>query len=146
MTAEQLLWRRFRVIADFWRNPFNLGIVLTLRDKPKVYRGDGVTIGEEDLWEALDGNKYPDNFQELAWYEGRLVEDMPPYVRMGDGKVYHVGKWVMEPFGLFKPQNEDGSMHEIINAWHHFKKESKPATEEEYLAQPRKKYDTTARQ
>ncbi len=91
MTTEELLKPRYKVVADFWRNPFKVGEILMPREQGKVWQPLlGISILEDDLWEALTENKYPHIFDKLGWWQERKPAQMPKYVKDEAGEVFEV--------------------------------------------------------
>jgi hypothetical protein len=83
LLVEQLLRPRYKVIASFWYNPFEIGQILLLYlnsfnnwaytfDDPC---GDTTQVLESDF------SEYPHLFKKLEWWEGRKPEEMPQYVK-----------------------------------------------------------------
>lgn len=119
MTIEKLTEARFKVIADWPGCTYVIGDILT----PIITQ-----IGNL--------NKYPHLFRRLYWYEERNLEELPKYIKMRD-TVYLVKEWKKS---MFKDdyhasnRNEEGS--DILNiSWYFAKKESLPATKEEFINQ-----------
>ena len=80
MTAEQLLKKRYKVIADWPKNDdCNVGDILELSAE---YGGEQLyRFGEaQSLWSVSDFKQYPHLFKELQWWEDRKPEDMPEYL------------------------------------------------------------------
>lgn len=85
MTAEQLLKKRYKVIADWPKNDdCNVGDILELSAE---YGGEQLyRFGEaQSLWSVSDFKQYPHLFKELQWWEDRKPEDMPGYVTWSHG-------------------------------------------------------------
>jgi hypothetical protein len=100
LSVEELLRPRYKVIADYFFNPYKLGDIITL---PKNNRsvhltttshtdefGDRVSQAEHYAPKVID--QYPHLFQPLQWWEDRNSEDMPEYVIEEGGHVFKT-KW-----------------------------------------------------
>jgi len=87
---DDLLRPRYKVIADYPDNEFEVGEILP----------DDVVSNEED--EIL---KYPHLFKKLEWWEERQISEMPEYVKLP--------AWHDENETEFL--HVDGK-----NSWHHF--------------------------
>lgn len=120
MTAEQLLTRRYKVIADYPNSPFTLG---------RIYKID-------DFISSIDPAKYPGIFRELVWWESRDIADFPKFGKLLDdvadlsaGDVIKFGK------GQIKKTKEHGIVF-TQRGWKysHYIQWVVPATEQEYLA------------
>lgn len=79
-TVEELLVQRYKVIADYPGNKFQIGDVLTyVKEIAQSY----------DLWVNQDGlqitynhfGKYPHLFQPLPWWSDRRLHELPEYVK-----------------------------------------------------------------
>lgn len=72
MTPEELLRPRYKVIADYPGNAWEVGLVI-----PSEYHA--IKIITDNMIAFYD--KYPHLFRKLEWWEERNIEDMPGYVK-----------------------------------------------------------------
>jgi hypothetical protein len=77
---EKLLQPRYKVIADYPGSHLNNGEIIT----PNV---------DEKYMDDYDLSKYPAIFKPLSWWEDRLPEDMPEYLKGITGEVEKVEKY-----------------------------------------------------
>ena len=73
MNNEELLRRRWKVIADYPKSVYNVGDIL-----------NGGWRSEDLIYCDTDGPRwshYPHLFKELEWWEERAIEDLPDYVK-----------------------------------------------------------------
>lgn len=107
MTTEDLMKKRYKVIADYPYSIFKVGEVLSSFDQFSY-------ISESDC------RKYPHLFKPLEWWEDRKPEDLPEYVKNIWHKTYHkVEKWDTLEFII------DGRVKKHFDNY-------KPATKEEF--------------
>lgn len=116
MTPEELLKPRYKVIADYPENIFNVGEILP-SPLQKIKELTPQMIGMYD--------KYPHLFKKLEWREERKENEMPDFI-LDRGKVFEVHKWRKENT-IWIPLCDDGN-------WHYYTP-ILPITEEEYLKQ-----------
>lgn len=95
MTTEQLLKKRFKVIADYPKSNYAVGEILTKGDAGMVF----TMPHEKDICgnvrEPIESiEKYPHLFKELQWWEDRKPEDMPEYVK--EGEYIFKAKWLIK--------------------------------------------------
>ena len=78
MTPELLMKPRYKVIADYPKSPFDVGMILT-----KSGGTNNVFTCEQAIQKSLvwHPENYPVIFQELMWWEGRTIDEMPEYVK-----------------------------------------------------------------
>ncbi len=133
MTTEELLKPRYKVIADWPGSGNILGHVFVLNNNEAMMF--------TSQWEAKDSrffNHYPHLFRKLEWWEYRLPEDMPQYVKVQDS-VRTVLKIERHSTGYFAAS--DGSNNGFISDEKRFivgrldynYSDFIPATEQEYL-------------
>lgn len=79
MTAEELLRPRYKVIADYPGNTFDVGTVLYKMNKTHGWLSPCNNINIGMHIEAA--KKYPHLFEPIPWYADRKPEDMPEYVK-----------------------------------------------------------------
>lgn len=126
MTTEELLKPRYKVIADWPDNLFNLGDILIESDIVEDW------VQTDNFLHGLNKSsvdKYPHLFCRLEWWEERKPEDMPKYIKWGDnvGKLGDIFSKNLNGIAIATFPNENGvAMH---------LSEYEPATEEEYLNQ-----------
>jgi len=129
MTVDELLKPRYKVIADWPKCPFDMGMIL-LQDKSTV--GEvwvldselGLSMKDRNFFYG-DINKYPHLFKPLQWWEDRRPEDMPEYVKneIFQDIVKKVDSW-------YSKEDHYGFM---TNVGFCLTKGYEPATEQEYL-------------
>lgn len=98
MTPDELLQPRYKVIADYPKQDFEVGEVLYEDNEMYfVYTDNG-------KWQ-IHPEWYPHLFKKLAWHEERNIEDLPEYVKLGYNNrnqyVHQVDKWFDEIDGLY---------------------------------------------
>lgn len=87
LSKEELMKPRYKVVADYPGNGFKVGDIL-----PDCW--DGKEFPEAIIDHSLDEvPKYPHLFKPLAWWEGRLPEDMPEYIKDEDGQIFKVAEY-----------------------------------------------------
>ena len=101
MTPEELMKPRYKVIADYPQSKIKVGDIYT----PPV--NDEI----DSFW-----NKYPHLFKQLQWWEERLPEEMPEYVRWlfderkdsksMDGYVVKVRGWMQNGYSVLTQQGD----------------------------------------
>ncbi len=130
MTPEELLKPRYKVIADYPNQYYSIGHVIT--EESGMFQ-------ELDIDFPLDYlNQYPHLFKKLEWWEDRLPEDMPQYVKVQDS-VRTVLKIERHSTGYFAAS--DGSNNGFISDEKRFivgrldynYSDFIPATEQQYL-------------
>jgi hypothetical protein len=141
MDNEQLLKPRYKVVADFPFNPFTIGQIIKMEvfgipdnadikepcwQSEKIEKSTGVST----IWYEPFFIRYPHLFKELAWWEDRLPEEIPLYVRYGE--------WD-KPHSIYKivslDLKENSAIAEIPTDYYlPFRYESfYPASEQEYI-------------
>jgi hypothetical protein len=138
MSKEELLKRRFKIIADWPGSLFRIGDIFE-----SVY-------GPSEVWESkrsggkflYNPSNYPALFEPLEWWQDRKPEDMPEYVMfvkeyMGykKGSVYKYEPWG-EEYGQrlkdqmihFRTGNGEYDLHAVPGYFNQLL----PATESEY--------------
>jgi hypothetical protein len=78
LSTEQLLMPRYKVIADYPMSSHAVGDVLT-------YLIGGTFVNERIRVKEDSLQNYPAIFKPLSWWEERALEDMPEYVKSGQG-------------------------------------------------------------
>jgi hypothetical protein len=113
MTPEELVKPRYRVVADYPGSPFSWG---------EVHEPDFMFTEDYDLKTVEDIDKYPHLFKPMQWYEERIAEEFPLFLKTKAGnsvrKVYRV-----DPFT--ETVVFDGGATRKLKFW-------LPATREEY--------------
>lgn len=127
MTTEELLKPRYKVIADFWGNHFEVGKILELKKENGSSSFEYTWYGHDGLYSRYESDfkDYPHLFRKLEWWEDRKVEDMPKYIRgIKSGRIIRVHKWDLKC--------EQGWIcSDGFNCYH--RESILPATESEYL-------------
>jgi hypothetical protein len=121
-SIEQLLQPRYKVIADYPGNVQPIGHIHQC-------------IGDQEsirYW-AEQKEKYPQVFQRLEWWEHRTDSELPRYMKYADDP-----DTVFMFLATRKDTPEKAYMRDAENheGWEHLKNLF-PATEEEYINQPR---------
>ncbi len=86
MTKDELMRARFKVIADYPKQIYQIGDILVVFDTVndcENYKGNGIAI----LNETNELQKYPVIFKSLQWWEDRDRDDLPKYIKDEDGDV-----------------------------------------------------------
>lgn len=117
LTTEELLQRRWKVIADYPRNPYKMGHIIE-----EALNLEGATFFEKKI------HLYPHLFQLLHWHDDRTIEDLPQYLQVTDNirdlpRFVKVDRWEMNkitPIAFFG--------NDFVAAWYTI-----PCTEAEYL-------------
>ena len=99
MNNEELLYPRYEVIADFWDNPFEIGQILTCKNKqepemPPISElksgkiteylfTDYVALreGGSAMYSEPNFSNYPNLFKKLEWWEKRKESELPKYLK-----------------------------------------------------------------
>lgn len=135
MTPEYLLKPRYKVIADYPRNPFSIGDIL-MQDFDTIghvwIREDQIADKTSDRSWADDLEKYPALFKKLEWWEERKPEDLPEYVKENKDGGYFAK--VKKHFSDSKGEpNKYGCQLELYTDWNFFSYSNwLPTTESEY--------------
>lgn len=90
MTPEGLLKPRYKVIADYFFNPYKVGDIITLPEKNRSVHLTttkhtdefGERISQEEHYAPKVIDQYPHLFKKLEWWEDRKPEEMPEYVKI----------------------------------------------------------------
>lgn len=142
-TVEELLLPRYKVIADYFYNPYKIGDIITvLHDDRSVHlattsqRDDfGETVNVDHYFNPARLKDYPHLFQPLPWWSDRKAEDMPAFIKC-DERVWKIAEWKKDMLGRFFPVNEvetEGETKNFANIkWHFAGDKFLPATIEEY--------------
>jgi len=88
-----LLAPRYLFENDYPGSLFSVGEILTVKDGI----AEGSVSGEQGL--ESDIKKYPYLFRPMFWWEDRLPEQMPEYVKTDAGEIRKVIKWVDDEDG-----------------------------------------------
>ncbi len=94
MTPEQLLIRRYLVIAEYPSGFHTEGCVLWEKDNGMyamlMNNNLAIPIWGKEL--GYEPNKYPKIFRELPWYAERHKSDFPIFVKSGERDNYRVAR------------------------------------------------------
>jgi len=112
MKTEDLLKPRYKVIADYPNCPFKVG---------NIYDED---CFEPEVWKSNLLSRYPHIFRLLQWWEDRLPEDLPLYVK--DNYSVYKTEWRTTADGTIIDLHLDG---QDVYEWSRYL----PATEQQYL-------------
>lgn len=138
MNPEQLLIPRYVVIADYPGSKFKVGQIIEF-----VSRADKEFSFTEEWFVVIDGfafgetwfQQWPHIFKALQWWEARMLEEMPVYVK---NTATHMSHYGVTEGHLFKVKRWD-ILHEYL--WFenfpnkpYFIQYVLPATEQEYIA------------
>ena len=82
LTPEQLMQKRYKVIADYPNSGMDVGAVIPFKDWPEL-----------SPYQIIFYNKYPNIYRELHWWENREQKDMPDYVKTKNGVIWKVTGW-----------------------------------------------------
>ena len=82
MTVEELLMPRYKVIADYFHSPYELGDYLEKVTDVRFIVTKHCSTQTLAHIETL--NKMPHLFKELEWWEERESSDMPMYLKLTD--------------------------------------------------------------
>lgn len=88
---EMLMRPRYKCIADFPFNNHEIGDIIVDPSQEYYYEGRP----KEKCWPL---STLPHLFKKLEWWEDRAPEDMPEYVKKGDGTVYKIHSWAKSDF------------------------------------------------
>jgi hypothetical protein len=87
LSKEELLQPRYKVIADYPSQAFEMGNII-IGTSAYLVKGEG-------FCNSGYMQEYPNLFKKLEWSEGRGIEDLPEYVRMRRVKgVFKVKRYV----------------------------------------------------
>lgn len=130
LTKEQLLISRVMCVGtepgtpNYPGSEFNTGDILmeTIRLLYSKVGQESCRISKGML------DRFPHLFRPMPWWEGRKPEDMPEYIKYGQGAVYKVIEWKEnEHYGVYA-LCERGEDYPLI-----MQPQTSPATEQEYL-------------
>jgi len=137
MTPEELLKPRYKVIADYFFNPYNVGDIITLPENNRSVHltttkhtdefGENVSQAEHYAPKVIE--QYPHLFKPLAWWEDRKPEEMPEYVKDKEGTVYKIKTHELDVAGDAFFTTEEDTL-----GWNYNIIEAQIATEAEYNA------------
>jgi len=96
MTKDELLKRRWKVIADYPKNPYKVGHI----------------IQSEFGWITDYVKPYPHLFRELHWSEDREILDLPEYVK-------GIGGYFKDKIFKIAPPSQNGRKWHIDNEIEH---------------------------
>lgn len=115
MNKQDLLKTRFELIADYPGNSQPIGNV-TIEDTTASYF-----------------RKFTSNFRELFWWEKRIIEQMPKYLKCKSN--YNTEIWVVYP-ASFSKEGDGWTCHveKSIIPPGNYLNDKLPATEAEYLS------------
>lgn len=86
MEPKDLLAPRYKVVADYPENVFNVGQII---EQEEI--AEGQNLYNMDFFE-----KFPHLFKKLKWWENRDTDDMPEYVkRLDNGAIIKTDKWFL---------------------------------------------------
>lgn len=128
MTTDELMKPRYKQIADYPNSLFKTGDILYIFETVEeceafnTREGHAPRLNSYDQW-----GKYPDIYQRLQWWQDRLPENMPEYVKDENGIVGKLGERYSRNLKncvmvTFKEGNA------IVNHFKHWL----PATKDEY--------------
>lgn len=122
LSKEELLRRRFKVIADYPESGLRIGDIL--EDGQKEFEW-WINNRDQSKW-TFHPEKYPAIFRKLEWWEEREESDMPEYLLMKhqSQKVKIATKHYVKATHSLGFVDEDGSTKSYVNYL--------PATLEEY--------------
>jgi hypothetical protein len=133
MTIEQLTLPRIRVEINIPNMPtFSVGDIGVYDAETDRYN----MVNYPQSIDAKEVKRCPQTFKQLAWWEYRELSELPayikflqdPYIKDWAYKVCKVHEW-KKSFGSIYPKNDNS----ISIDWNFKKKNSEPATEQEYL-------------
>lgn len=96
MTPEELLRPRYKVVADYFHNPYQIGDIITLPENNRSvhlttiqYTDEfGENVKQQNHYAPKIIEKYPHLFEKLEWWEERKPEDLPKFIKAkNDGDV-----------------------------------------------------------
>lgn len=126
---KDLVKPRYEVVADYPNSPHEIGILLTEELPGHYYYQDGDT---NRMVQVIKIQEYPDIFKPLQWWEKRLEEEMPKYLKFcyeGKTTAYKIEKWDMPSlFGYINIEKRQGCSIMGFNPEYGYS----PATEEEF--------------
>jgi hypothetical protein len=153
MTKEELLQPRYKVIADYPFNPYNIGdlvemtatrVKLTVTSEWSDFNNSMVSVENYVPFSRL--NEFPALFKKLEWWEDRKVEDMPGYLKRfesysctsygenGEDKEPEIHK-VKKHFSMGLTDWRQGHTDFFVSDWHennYCYSSFEPATEQGY--------------
>lgn len=119
MSSEELLKPRYKVIANWPHQAYEIGAIL----------GDRAAL-VRNLISSSNLSDYPSLFQKLEWWEERKVEDLQGYVKCnvkGEPWVFKVSEIIRVSDTGFEFTHTDNRIPSSWFAW-----QPAPATEQEY--------------
>jgi hypothetical protein len=129
MTPEELLRPKYKVIADYFYNPYKIGDIITVEYEDRSihltttqHRDEfGETVQQANYFHPKRLDDFPHLFQRVEWWEGLKPEEMPSYVKHKNGNIYKVSEYSE---GLIGVVIEGGFWAHLKNLF--------PATKEQY--------------
>jgi hypothetical protein len=93
---ENYFIKRYKVIAGYPNSPFSINEILELQESLIKPMQHFIMVADFDSYTAYyesDFNLYPHLFKKLEWWEDRLIDNMPNFVKCNK-KIYKVlQKW-----------------------------------------------------
>lgn len=128
MTPDELMKPRYKVIAGYPGSPFEIGEIISWTDTTETQKR--AFIMRSQSGHGLNktvADQYPHLFKKLEWWQDRLPEDMPEYVKDEKGVIGKLGERYSHNLKncvmvVFKEGNA------IVNHFKHWL----PATKDEY--------------
>src|SRR6187551_3141251 len=125
---NDLMVKRFKVIADYPDSPANVGEIFTKIEGIQNYTNGRFSFDVRTL------ERYPHLFKELQWWEERTIDEMPKYLKLSPEQKDNYCISLKEIFKVYKWKNgfaqidEENEYDVLNNTQLHFI----PATLEEY--------------
>lgn len=105
--VEQLMRPRYKVVADYFYNPYKVGDIIEGTDLERFhltttkYRDEfGEERESENYYTADYLEKYSNLFRKLEWWQERSIDELPEFVRWevaspDKGAIEKALKWTM---------------------------------------------------
>lgn len=144
LTKEELLKPRYKVIADYPFNPYNIGDLVVFSDSMESFHltttwfwDEGEKMESDNYSSIKTIEKYPHLFQPLPWWSDRKIEDLPDYVKSNPeyakpGLVFKVFEVKEYEDGICITHNDIGDINKPFSSTPTHLKYFLPATKEEF--------------
>lgn len=117
LSKEELLRPRYKVIANYPGTRYKIGMILKYDD------------GMQNFDTPNKFSLYPAIFEQIHWWQYRIKEDMPSFLKYPSGNIYKVTEWVITDDGddtYFHYENDEKGIGRHPAT-------SYPVTEEEFI-------------
>ena len=127
MTQYELMKSRFKVIADYPDSKLKVG---DIKELDSSYGDEEGFWHGKEYWDKTYLEKFPHIFRKLGWWEERISEDMPKYLKYPNNGVVFEPYMIQPDIGRYYEtekeswDNDSNGLSMVV-----------PATEEEFKNQ-----------